>query len=102
MAEKERRRKRGCFGCFVDIFILLIILAAAYIGIGYAKGYFKEMIPANTTPRDFKVFESVPFEEISIEEGELADKYYYSRLTKDEKIIYKEILQGVRTWKEEL
>lgn len=102
MAEKERRRKRGCFGCFVDIFILIIILAAAYIGIGYAKGYFKEMIPANTTPRDFKVFESVPFEEISIEEGELADKYYYSRLTKDEKIIYKEILQGVRNCKEEI
>ncbi len=44
----------------------------------------------------------VPFEEVTIQEAELENKFYYQQIKKEEKTADKEILQGVRNNQEEI
>lgn len=88
MRRKRRRKRRGCFG-FLAGFVLMACLSAA---IFYMTGIDRK---AGQRIREVTEVFDIPFQEILVSEGELAEKYYYQVLADEEKEVYKEILQGV-------
>lgn len=94
MGRRRRRRKRraGCLKTVIGICVgvcLAVLLGTAYF---YKNGITEEI------QESIKLTgaESVPYQEVSIEEEELKQKFYYGKLSEEEKIAYKEIVQGVK------
>lgn len=97
--KKRRRRKRGCLQAFAMIGGLFCIAVASFsiaYGIGFKPDVVKEIERELTAP------EEIPFQEVVIQENEIGQKYYYRQLDEEEKLIYREILEGVRVNTEEI
>lgn len=92
MTHRHRRKKSGCLS-FV-FWLLFFILAALIV---FAVILTKEEIrEALKTEIEHQFREEIPYEEVKIPEKTVEDKFYYDQLTQEEKIPYKEILQGVQ------
>ena len=95
----RRRKKRGCihaiavFGGFVCL--VAAVLSISY-GIGLNTGVVKEIEKELTKPKE------IPFQEAVISEDELGQKFYYQKLGEEEKLVYREILDGIRGNVEEI
>lgn len=44
----------------------------------------------------------VPFEEITVQEAEVSDRFYYRQLNEEQQLLYKELLQGVQEAQESI
>ncbi|MCI8561561.1 MAG: hypothetical protein HFH03_10650 [Dorea sp.] len=85
--KRKKKKKRGCLWTifWILFFVILIeILAGAVI----YRGKIAEEAAKYLGPK-------VPYQEVSIEEEVVEQKYYYDQLEEKEKIVYKEILQGI-------
>lgn len=89
----RRKRRSGC---------LPALLAVLCIGLGVgcvAAGLVKETGLSTDFVRETaqKVMRlNIPFQEVTATEEELEGKFYYSQLSAEEKLVYKEILDGLR------
>jgi len=97
MSGIKSRRAGGCLGTFLIACIILLGIAIAALAVKDKGKIFKEIINnAEVTALP------IPFQEITIEEESLENKYYYSQLEEDQKAVYKEILQGIQDFEEEI
>lgn len=87
----KRRRRGGCFGKILfTLFVLVILGAGAYY-------YFNPAGLEGLISRYQSIMEGdVPFQENTIEPEALTGSFYYNQLSEEDKIVYKEILQGVQ------
>lgn len=60
-------------------------------------GIFLEKLKLDKT-----IIDSVPYATVNIDENEVSQRYYYSTLSEEEKIVYKEVLQGIQGMKKEI
>ncbi|MGO5051273.1 transglutaminase domain-containing protein [Lachnospiraceae bacterium LCP25S3_G4] len=93
MQRKSKRKHLG--GCIVPFVVVMLI------GLSTAAG-FSMLVKKGIISDHYQIAsvanmaEALPFQEITIDEKEFVNKYYYQQLTSDEQLIYKEILQGIR------
>lgn len=95
MRRKRRKKTRGCFG-FLAGAVLVMCLSAVIL---YMTGEDRKI--GQKVKEAAEVFQ-VPFQEVTVQEEELAGKYYYQLLGDEEKEIYKEILQGAAESEKEI
>ena len=92
--KKRRRRKSGCLNTLAIVSGLLCLAAASFsiaYGIGFKPSVVKEI------EREFTSPEEIPFQEVVIQENEVSQKYYYQQLNEEERLTYREILEGLRS-----
>ena len=96
----RRKRKSGCISAVIGLAVMfcIVILAAmgGFLGKGVKKGLAEGVAKGMNSARQ------IPFQEISITDAELAQKYYYRQLDEAEQTAYKEIAQGVKMNVEEI
>ncbi len=90
MAQVKRKKKKKN-GCLWTIFWILFVLILAEITAGAVL--YREKIMEEVETR---LAPDVPYQEVRIKEAQIKEKYYYGQLEKEEKTVYKEILQGVQ------
>ena len=91
--KKRRRRKSGCLNTLAIVSGLLCLAAASFsiaYGIGFKPSVVKEI------EREFTSPEEIPFQEVVIQENEVSQKYYYQQLNEEERLTYREILEGLK------
>ena len=91
--KKRRRRKSGCLNTLAVVSGLLCLAAASFsiaYGIGFKPSVVKEI------EREFTSPEEIPFQEVVIQENEVSQKYYYQQLNEEERLTYREILEGLK------
>lgn len=88
----ERKRKKG------DCLSTILLVSAAICIFVIAAGLFwmkapdiKKKVRSNVQQNS-----EIPFQEVTISEEEMQHKYYYQQLSENERVIYKEIAEGVR------
>ena len=86
-----KRKKKKKHGCLWTIFWVLFVLILAEIAAGAV--IYRDKITEEVKDR---LAPDVPYQEVSIEEADIKQKYYYGQLEKEEKTVYKEILQGIQ------
>lgn len=91
MRQKRRRRKRT--GCLLKILSTILTLGC----LGFIGTVIISELKENVLTEV-----SIPYEEVDINEDELARKFYYQNIEEEEKTAYKEILQGIRENHEEI
>lgn len=98
---QKRRRKKKKRGCLFTIFWILFLIFILEIAVGIATGN----IPIRSKIQD-KAMEylapEIPYQEVSVEDQEIGQKFYYEQLPDEEKIVYKEILEGIEGYSEEI
>jgi len=94
-----KRKGRGGCGCGLFLLICVLIIAGGVIWLGVMRG-------AHLTSALFDHTEEaaadIPYQEVTIMEESLAGKYYYQRLSDEDKTVYKEIVQGIKEFSEEI
>lgn len=85
------RKHTKAKGCLL-LFILLIAGGAMLL-----RGK-----PERQEPEQTKKISAIPFQEVNVGEQELAPKYYYNQIGEDDKKVYKEIVEGIKTNTEEI
>ena len=83
------RRKKG-LGCLGVLLVVFVMMCCALVILCLQKSKFD--VSALTEKQQKK---EIPYQEITIAEDDLSYYYYYQQLGDEEKLIYKEILQGV-------
>ena len=95
-----RKRRSGCLSAVIGLsaIVCIVVLAASggFLGKGVKKGL------AEGVAKGIGNTKQIPFQEISITDEELAQKYYYQQLDEDERTAYKEIAQGAKLNVEEI
>lgn len=94
-----KKRRGGCLR-YILILAVLVLLLLGILVLKEMRGIWNRQEMAVEDVVEFR--KEVPYQEISIEEESLADKYYYGLLDEDEKKIYKEIAQGILDGAEEI
>lgn len=83
-----KKRKSGCM--------------AVIVGLAAAAGILFTDVPdwgkkaAKELQQEWKQSEEIPFQEVDLSEEELAKRYYYQQLQEEERLAYREIVQGVK------
>lgn len=86
--KRKKKKKRGClWTIFWALFF--VILMEALAGVAIYRGKITEKATGLLAPK-------IPYQEVSIKEESVEQKYYYDQLEKKEKTVYKEILQGIQ------
>ncbi len=85
--KRKKKKKRGCLWTIFWI-LFFVILIEILAGVVIYRGKIAEEAAKYLGPK-------VPYQEVSIEEEVVEQKYYYDQLEEKEKIVYKEILQGI-------
>lgn len=99
MGQKRRRKKKR--GCLFTIFWILFLIFIIEIAVGFATGNIP--IQSKIQDKAMEYFSSeIPYQEVSIQDQEIGQKFYYEQLTDEEKTIYKEILEGIQEYSEEI
>ena len=96
--KKRRRNRKTTRKGFVFLVLLLVIIGAAGV-LKMTKavpGLFRESGNVLLSDSDQKI----EFPELNVSEEDVADGFYYQQLTEQEKQVYREILQGVRSMEE--
>ncbi len=100
---RHRKRKSGCLGCALFFLLLLIGILAAGIYV-FQSGLVKELVDSSDAS-DIKnivnAVDDISYQEVT-EEEDASVSYYYSKLSEDEQLIYKEILSGINSDTEEI
>lgn len=96
----RRKRRSGCLSAFIGLSAIVCIVVLAALGGFLGKGVKKGL--AEGVAKGIGNAKQIPFQEISITDEELAQKYYYQQLDESERTAYKEIAQGVRLNVEEI
>lgn len=91
-----KRRKGGCLSTIL-IFLVFIALLCIF-------PVLKEMRSSREqASEDVSVIRgTVPYQQVSIDEEGLADKYYYGLLDEEEQSVYREIAQGIMDGTDEI
>jgi len=97
MSGTKSKRAGGCFGTFLIVCIILLGIAVAALAVTDKGKIFQEIFDKNEA-----AVSPIPFREITIEEESFEYKYYYSQLEEDQKTVYKEILQGIQGFEEDI
>ena len=86
-----KRKKKKKHGCLWTIFWVLffVILIEALAGVVMYRGMITKKAAKYLAPK-------IPYQKVSIKEENVEQKYYYDQLEEKEKIVYKEILQGIQ------
>lgn len=93
MADKRKSKRKGWLVATVLVLLGIIAVVGA---LGIAKSDFVKGIIADIEEAN----RPIPFQEIVIDEESLTSKYYYQQLGEEDKITYKEILQGIQNMDE--
>ncbi len=96
---RKRRKKTGCLHTFVALggFLCLII---AVLSISYGIGTNVDVV--KKIEKKFIMPDKVPYQEVVISEEETVQKFYYQQLEEEERLVYREILDGIRENGEEI
>ena len=78
-------------------FLCLII---AIVSISYGIGTNSDVV--EKIEKEWIKQTGIPYQEVMVQEEEVVQKYYYQRLEEDERLIYKEILDGIQENGEEI
>ncbi|MDO4312557.1 MAG: transglutaminase domain-containing protein [Eubacteriales bacterium] len=91
-----RKRRRGCLRYFIIIIVFGALLSVfpAVKELRVGQGVSEK--------KNSESGENVPYQEISVEEESLVNKYYYGLLDTDEREVYKEIVQGMMAGEDEI
>ncbi len=89
----RRRKKKGCLHTFVALggFLCLII---AVISISYGIGKNADVV--KKIEKELIMPKKIPYQEVVISEDEIVQKFYYQQLDEDERLVYREILEGIQ------
>ena len=94
----KRKKKKPIFPL---VFLLLVCVGFCIWGAREAATIYFQKLPENVSAIKNVVTrtmeESIPFSEIVIDESEVASGFYYQLLSDGQQLVYKEILQAVRT-----
>ena len=94
MRRRPRRRKKSCF-TVAGLTVLATVLLGAVLFFVWQEGEgFFGALPAQE--------EEVPYQQVSLEEGSLEDKYYYGQIPEEDQKAYQEVLEGLREHQEEI
>ncbi len=96
---KRRRKKAGClhiFAAFGGFFCLIIAVISISYGIGTSTDVVKKI------EKEFIMPSKVPYQEAVVSEEEVVQKFYYQQLEEDERLVYREILDGIQGNVEEI
>ncbi len=96
---RKRRRKRGCLHTLVVTGGLFCVAVASFCiayGIGFKPNVVKEIERELTGPKE------IPYQEVVIQEEEIGQKFYYQQLSEEDRLTYREILEGLNTNTEEI
>ena len=85
---KKKKKKHGCLWTIFWILFLVILAEAAAGAVVYRKRLQEEVVK-HLTPK-------VPYQEVNVKEEDVKEKYYYEQLAKEEKTVYKEVVQGIK------
>ena len=86
--KKKKKKKHGCLWTIFWILFLVILAEAAAGAVVYRKRLQEEVVK-HLTPK-------VPYQEMNVKEEDVKEKYYYEQLAKEEKTVYKEVVQGIK------
>ena len=94
MRRRPRRRKKSCF-TVAGLTVLATVLLGAMLFFVWQEGEgFFGALPAQE--------QEVPYQQVSLEERSLEDKYYYGQIPEEDQKAYQEVLEGLREHKEEI
>ena len=94
MRRRPRRRRKSCF-TVAGLTVLATVLLGAVLFFVWQEGEgFFGALPAQE--------EEVPYQQVSLEEGSLGDKYYYGQIPEGDQKAYQEVLEGLREHQEEI
>ena len=96
---KRKRKKGGCIHT-IAVTVGMFCLAVAVICIAYGVGLKTQIV--GKIEREFTKPKEIPFQEVVISEDEVEQKFYYQQLNEEERLVYKEILEGIRGNTEEI
>lgn len=97
MARRRGNRGKGC----IVAFLMLCIVTVGIILVG--SHFLKRTDLLTHVIKDAeKPVRPVEFQEVTITEESLSNKYYYSKLNAGEQLVYKEIAQGIREHQPEI
>lgn len=96
--KKRRRNRKTTRKGFVFLVLLLVIIGVAGVlkMTKVVPGLFRES--GNVLLSDSG--QKIEFPELNVSEEDVADGFYYQQLSEQEKQVYREILQGVRSMEE--
>ena len=89
----KRRRKRGCLhtaAIMGGLFCLAVASFCIAYGIGFEPDVVKEIERELTGPKE------IPFQEAVIQDDEVGQKFYYQQLNEEDRLTYREILEGLK------
>ena len=85
MRRRPRRRRKSCF-TVAGLKVLATVLLGAVLFFVWQEGEgFFGALPAQE--------EEVPYQQVSLEEGSLGDKYYYGQIPEGDQKAYQEVLK---------
>ncbi len=96
---KRKRKKGGCIHT-IAVTVGMFCLAVAVICIAYGVGLKTQIV--GKIEREFTKPKEIPFQEVVLSEDEVEQKFYYQQLNEEERLVYKEILEGIRGNTEEI
>lgn len=94
MRRRPRRRKKSCF-TVAGLTVLATVLLGAVLFFVWQEG---EGFSGALLVQE----EEVPYQQVSLEEGSLGDKYYYRQIPEADQKAYQEVLEGLREHQEEI
>lgn len=98
MRRRRRKRKSRIIRFITGVLTLILagmILFAAVLSKKELRDQVKETIQG-------QMAQNIPYEEPKIKEEDVGKKFYYEQLKEEEKLVYKEILQGLQDHSEEI
>ena len=102
MARRKRKRKKRIFPKIAGLVLILALAGGAALSAQRFWPRFLQTAEETAGQVSEQVLEQVSeqqteFPELTIQEEETADGFYYQQLTEREQTIYREILQGVNS-----
>lgn len=99
----SRKKRNGCMGCLMCILgIMSLIVGLCCVGIFIFRRMPSGSEAVQEAVQEFRE-KDIPFQELEVAEKSVKDGFYYEQLgTEEEKLIYKEILQGVMDGSEDI
>lgn len=94
MGKRRRRKRRGCLHTCSTMFGMLCLAVASFC-ISYMVGFKPEV--AKEIEKQLTRAEKIPFQEVVVQENEVGQKFYYQQLGEEDRLTYKEILDGIQT-----
>ncbi|MEF9998481.1 MAG: transglutaminase domain-containing protein [Lachnospiraceae bacterium] len=88
----RKRKRSSCLGYLLGVVFVVSVVAAGI----YALTEHSNVVQEVTNVLGIAPIK-VPFQKITIKEESLQSKYYYHQLQESDRIIYQELLQGIRT-----